>query len=140
MRQAKRRWRQGLLLLEAVLAAGVIATGLALVSRALGGQLSAIGRVEERDAALTLGRSKLDELEAARLAGLPASDDDRGGIFGEPFQDYAWSLRIDPRDDLTAADGSPLAVQATVTVRRSSADATFASLIAVWPVEWIQKQ
>ena len=98
--------------------------------------MSAIERMEERDAALALGRSKLAELEAARLAGLPASDDDRGGTFAEPFQDYAWSLRIDPRDDLTAADGSPLAVQATVTVRRSSADATLASLIAVWPAAW----
>ena len=139
MRRAKRRWRQGLLLVEAMLAAGVIATGLVLVSRALGGQLSAIGRVEERDAALALGRSKLAELEAARLAGLAPSDDDRGGTFAEPFQDYAWSLRIDPRQDLTASDGSPLAVQAVVTVRRSPADAALASLTAVWPAAWAQE-
>ena len=139
MRRAKHWWRQGLLLIEAVLAAGVIATGLVLVSRALGGQASVIGRVDERDAALVLGRSKLAELEAARLAGLPASDDDRGGTFEEPFQDYAWSLQVHPRDDLVTPDGSPLAVQATVTITRSPAQTALASLTAVWPADWVSE-
>lgn len=135
MRRAGRRWQQGLLLIEAVLAAGVIATGLVLVSRALGGQLSAIGRVEERDAALALGRSKLAELEASRLAGLPDSGD-RSGAFDEPFQEYEWSLQLESRGDLTAPDGSPLAVQASLTVRRNRAGAALASLVSLWPADW----
>ena len=136
MRQARRRWRQGLLLVEAVLAAGVIATGLVLVSRALGGQLSAIGRVEERDVALALARSKLAELEAARLAGLPASAGERSASFDQPYEAYEWSLRTEPRADLTAPDGAPLTVQATLAVRRKSAGAALASVVFLWPAAW----
>jgi hypothetical protein len=136
MRRAKRRWRRGLLLVEAVLAAGVIATGLVLVSRSLGGQLSAIGRVEERDAALALGRSKLAELEAARLSGVPESGEDLDGTFDQPFDAYGWSLRTEPREDLTRPDGTPLAVEATLTIKKGSSGGTLASLAALWPASW----
>ena len=60
-RPAKSSSRRGLLLVEAVLAAVVIAVGLVFISRGLAGQLRALRTVEEYDTLLSLGHGKLLE-------------------------------------------------------------------------------
>lgn len=134
-RQDRLGSRRGLLLVEAVLSAVVIATGLVFVSRALGGQLAALRRIEETDAMLTLARGKLLELESLHLAGSPPAA--REGPFDEPSADYRWALDTELRADAAQKDGSPAAAEAALTVGRGDPPAAAAvTLTAVWPSAW----
>ncbi|OGX28665.1 MAG: hypothetical protein A3B78_01000 [Omnitrophica WOR_2 bacterium RIFCSPHIGHO2_02_FULL_67_20] len=135
-RPARLGSRRGLLLLEAVLSAVVVVVGLVFITRALGGQLGALRRIEEADATLALARGKLLEWESRRLAGLPPAD--REGAFDEPFAGYRWVLSAEPRADVTKTDGSPAAADATLTVERESPPASSTTLTAVWPANWTQ--
>ena len=134
-RQDKLGSRQGLLLVEAVLSAVVIATGLVFISRALGGQLGALRRLEEADATLALARGKLLELESLRAAGVASAA--RKGTFDRPAADYGWALETGLRADVTQEDGSPAAAEASVTVTRDGPPAS-AVLTALWPSSWAQ--
>ena len=133
-RPARLGSRRGLLLLEAVLSAVVIVTGLVFINRALGGQLGALRRIEEADATLALARGTLLEWESLRLAGSPPAD--REGVFEDPFAGYRWALSTEPRADVTKADGSPAAVDAAITVERESPPASSTTLTAMWPAAW----
>jgi hypothetical protein len=133
-RPARLGSRRGLLLVEAVLSAVVIAAGLVFINRALGGQLAALRRVEETDAALALARGKLLELESLRLAGTAPST--VTGEFDEPFAGYRWALSTGVRPDLVKDDGTSLAADASVTVEREGPPASAATLTAVWPSAW----
>ena len=135
-RQDRLGSRRGLLLVEAVLSAVVIATGLVFISRALGGQLGALRRIEEADATLTLARGKLLELESLHATG--AAPTTRQGTFDSPSADYRWALEAEPRADVTRQDGSPAAAEASVTVERDNPPASAAALTAVWPASWAQ--
>ena len=130
--------RRGLLLVEAVLSAVVIATGLAFISRGLGGQLGAIRRVEEHDTLVSLAQGKLSELEAARLAGR-ALPPDRAGDFEEPSRDYHWQIEASPSDQWLDQDGRPLATDVTVTVQRTNSPKAGVRLRAVWPADWVSQ-
>ena len=133
-RPARLGSRRGLLLLEAVLSAVVIAVGLVFINRALGGQLGALRRIEEADATLALARGTLLEWESLRLAGLPPAD--REGAFDDPFAGYRWRLSTEPRADVTKADGTVAAADAAMTVERERPPASSTTLTAVWPIEW----
>ena len=127
---------QGFLLLEAVLSAVVIGLGLSLITRALGGQLGAVRRVEEAETTLTLARGKLLEWEALQLAGLrPAGE---AGSFEPPWDAYDWQLQFAP--SAATGDGSgSLLVRAVMTTARREPPGFATSLSAVWPSTWAQQ-
>ncbi len=89
-RPGRRASQQGLLLVEAVLSAVVIAVGLVFISRSLGGQLRALSTVEAYDTLLLLAQSKLAELEGWGLKQQPIPSQQLRGSFGEPYGGYRW--------------------------------------------------
>ena len=127
--------RRGLLLVEAVLSAVVIAVGLVFISRALASPLKALRTVEEYDTLLMLAPTQLLEWEAKRST--PAV---LQGAFQKPYEDYRWTLKATPRDgpnDLKAQNGTPLTSTVTFTVQRGDRPGSAVRLQAVWPSEWI---
>ena len=141
------RWLpiRGLLLIEAVLAAVVIATGLVFVSRGLGSQLAALRRIEEYDHLIALAGRKLAELEAQRLPGPPHLEHEaRRGVFeleGDRAQGdaYEWQVAAIPRPDLpTDAGGHPLYSEVTLIVRHANHPRSpVVSLSEIWPNNWV---
>lgn len=131
-RPAKFFSRQGLLLVEAVLSAVVIATGLVFVSRGLGGQLHALRRLEESDRLLRLAHGKLTELEAALIVRrLPR---ETSGLFERPQQDYRWTVsgRRQPEEP-----GKTPVAEITLTVKREGSTSPGIIIVAVWPTAWL---
>ena len=128
--------RQGLLLLEAVLAAVVIAVGLVFISRGLASQLKAVRTIDEQQTLLALAHGTLLSLEARLAAGHILDQSPEGG-FEAPYQSYRWSATMEPRTDQTDALGSPLAGDVFVTVQRENPPASAVTLGAVWPNEWL---
>ena len=87
---------RGLLLVEAVLAAAVIAVGLVLITRGLSGQLLALRSIEDHERLLALAHGKLLELESVR--GLERSLGlEPSGRFPEPDTNIAWTVTATPR-------------------------------------------
>ena len=130
---------RGLLLVEAVLSAVVIATGLIFVSRGLSGQLNALRTMEEYDALLSLANGKLLELEGDRLA-RASSGAPMEGAFPDPYAAYYWVMVATPRQgpsDLRASDGRPLTSDIFLTVAQSGASSSSVTLRAIWPSEWV---
>lgn len=151
-RQDALRSRKGLLLVEAVLSAVIIASGLVFISRGLGSQLRALQRVEESETLLSLARGRLLELEAEGLVsgGEPIAEADKSGAFPEPYGAYQWEIRVDTpqgviaatEDLMDPATQEPAARRVTVAVRRSQEagrDRTSptVTLSAIWPAAWI---
>ena len=134
-RQALRSSRAGLLLVEAVLSAVVIATGLVFVSRGFSGQLKALERIQRSDILLTLARNKLNELEGERLGGLTPAE--RAGGFEAPYEGYQWTLEAIPREDWTDAAGNPLTYEVTLVIARGSNATESVRLKAMWPSAWM---
>jgi len=137
MRQpATWRSRQGLLLVEAALAAVVIAVGLAFISRGFASQARAIRTVETHELLLALAQGKLLELEAELLAGrpLPAG---LSGTFDAPHADYRWAVDAQPRADLTDQSGAPLASDVSLTVAPDQVRGPSLTVSAVWLQEWL---
>ncbi len=128
---------QGLLLVEATLAAVVIAVGLAFISRGFANQLSAIRTVEAQETLLGLAQGKLLELEAEALAGRPLPTD-LSGTFDAPHEDYRWTVDAQPRADLTDQAGAPLASDVSLTVARDQTRGASLTVRAVWRQEWLQ--
>ena len=133
-RRDRRGSRRGLLLVEAVLSAVVIAVGLVFISRTLGEQLGAIHRLEVSDVRLALVRSKLLEWESLRLAGLLLPE--RRGAFPGPFADYQWVGGTTPRADVTKEDGTVAAVDVSVTIERAEQPGSSLTLTTIWPSAW----
>ena len=131
---------RGLLLVEAVLSAVVIATGLIFISRGLGSQLNALRKIEEYDTLTSLAHGKLLELEGKMLFHhlLPV---DRRGNFTEPYATYQWEVTAALREDATqAADESPMTAEVVVTVQRQDLTDRAAAAVrirAVWPMDWV---
>ena len=144
-RRAKCSSRRGLLLIEAVLSAVVIAAGLVFITRGLASQLKALRTVEEREVLLSLAHRKLDELEAQRLAGLQSTEGPPEGLFempdGKPAAvDYQWMVHATLREDLEAdAEGQPLFSEVTLIVRHGSGEqgSSAVTLSAIWPTTWV---
>ena len=129
--------RRGLLLVEAVLSAVVIAVGLVFISRALASPLKALRTIEEYDTLLVLAPSQLLEWEARRST--PTTLE---GTFQKPYEAYRWTLKATLRegpDDLKAQDGTPLTSSVTFTVQRGDRPGSTVRLRAVWPSEWFQQ-
>lgn len=120
---------QGALLVEAILSAVVIAVGLAFITRALGGQLKALQRVEEYAVLVELAQETMRTTEADVQAGrLPRGS--REGAFPEPHAAYQWTLSA------AALDAPDLAVSAsrvTLSVFRADHPSSKFSVQAVWP-------
>ena len=130
---------RGLLLVEAVLAAVVIATGLVFISRGLSGQLRVLRATEEYDVLLSLANGKLLELEGDRLARASHSTP-TDGVFPDPYADYRWGIVATPRQgplDLKDKDQTPLTSDIVLTVRRQRAPASSVTLRAIWPSAWV---
>lgn len=128
---------RGLLLVEAVLSAAVIAVGLVFISRGLSGQLRALRAVEEHETLLALAHRKLLELETVRSAARPVPPN-REGLFAPPDDGTRWAMSAAAREE--EEPGDPLA-DITVTVKRAAMPSTAVSLSAVWradqvPAEW----
>ena len=136
MRRARCVSSQGLLLVEAVPSAVVIAVGLAFISRGLASHLRAIRTVEEQPVLLSLAHGKLLSLEAELASGRPAPAE-LAGTFEEPYAAYRWQAAVAAREDVADSDGNPLASDVTVTVERTEPPASL-RLGAVWPREWTQ--
>ena len=137
--RAALRSRSGLLLLEAVLSAVVIAVGLVGVSQGLGSQLRALETVEAYETLMSLAHNQLTELEQFKLA-RPAQPIARSGVFAAPHQQYRWAIdRVTPRDgpgDLADASG-PLTSNVTFTVSRTDRPRSASlTLQVVWPAAW----
>ena len=138
-RPVKSSSSQGLLLIEAVLAAVVIATGLVFISRGLSGQLRALRTTEEYDVLRSLANGKLVELEGDRLARASRSAP-TDGMFPDPYADYHWALRATPRQgkaDLKDKDNVPLTSDIALTVTRQRAPSSSVTLRAIWPTAWV---
>ena len=138
-RPAKPRCSPGLLLIEAVLAAVVIATGLVFVSRSLGGELNAVHSIEQYQILASLGQSKLAQLQTQALGGMPLTTGDLRGSFDAPYENYRWELTTQPRGDIIAPDGTSAASDVTLTVSRTEGRPASFSLYAVWLAEWLAR-
>ena len=141
-RPAAWRSQRGLLLLDAVLSAIVIAVGLVFITRGLAGQLRVLRKLEESDVLSSLAQSKLVELEAgARLTPrrLPQQITDAafGPLYGEAAAAYRWSVHATPMDNPESSQLSPSEVtalgQVAVTITRQDSHAILYTLRAVWP-------
>ena len=133
--------QRGLLLVEAVLSAVVIAVGLVFISRGLGSQLKALRSLEEYDTLVSLAHGKLLELEGKRFAGGHLSAKDHRGTFEEPYTAYDWT--VSAKDGPKDRDGKPLGRALTLTVEHHEGNSTnphrsaSVHLSALWPTDWV---
>ncbi|MBI3997146.1 MAG: hypothetical protein HY352_05755 [Candidatus Omnitrophica bacterium] len=137
-RPAKFASSQGLLLVEAVLSAVVIAVGLVFISRGLANQLKTLQRLEQYDGLLSLAREKLLELETDALTThtLPPA---KSGTCEAPFADYRWTITTKAYDLLKDPSDQPLAREIILSIRQG-AGRTSVRLSALWPIEWIPSE
>lgn len=130
MERPAARTSQGFLLVEAVLAAAVIAVGLVFITRGLSGQLRALQSIEHHERLLALAHRKLLELEIARTLGRSVSLEDRGR-FPEPDTDVVWSISAIRRP--SEGDGArPPLSDIHLVVEHAEAPSTVLHLTAVW--------
>ncbi|MBI3083390.1 MAG: hypothetical protein HYY90_03405 [Candidatus Omnitrophica bacterium] len=156
-RRARCSSSRGLLLVEAVLSAVVIAVGLVFISQGLSSQLKALRTMEEYDTLLALARRKWLELEAERLSHLPVAQEARAGSFdaqgtGGFDTGYRWTIAAIRRPQLgMSSGGSPLFSEVTLTIRRAVTPNAGAAagnerrsaaviLAAIWPSEWVPEE
>lgn len=128
--------RRGVLLVEAMLSAVIIGTGLVFISRGLSTQLKALRTVEEYDRGIALARAIMMELEAERTSGHILLDRPLQGGFGAPYELYQWMLAIGPK-----TDEQDTVRQLTLTVQRSDGLAPPVVIRMIWPktfllMEW----
>ena len=125
-----RHLERGVLLVEAVLSAVVIAVGLTFITRALGSQLKALQRVEEYAVLTELAQQAMRTMEVdVQASKLPRGPQD--GSFDAPYQTYQWALSA------AALDGRDLPFEmsrVTLSVHRADRrPASRFSVQAVWP-------
>lgn len=124
---------RGLLLLEAILSAIVITTGLVFVSRALSSQLNTLRALEERDLMASLAHAKLAEMESIKASGQSLSPE-AAGRFDTPYERFDWSISAAARD---VPLGEPALSDVIVTVRREQVSGAGLRVFSVWPGSWI---
>src|SRR3989338_3165955 len=127
-----RRPERGVLLVEAVLSAVVIAVGLTFITRALGSQLKALRRVEEYAVLTNLAQRALRTREAEVQASRQPSGL-RDGAFEKPYPAYPayqWTLSA-------AALENPDLARVTLSVRRSDPPGPTYSVQVIWPSDFV---
>ena len=125
----------GLLLVEAVLSAVVIATGLVFITRGLSGQLRALRSIEEQTVVRALAQRTLLELEITRLLDHPAAAE-ASGRYAAPFEGYGWTMTATPLDESRHTMPPTALSDVTVTVQRVEGGSGAARLVSVWQSEW----
>ena len=140
MRQHSRR---GLLLLDAVLSATVIAVGLVFITRGLAGQLRTLRTLEETEMIAALGQSKLVELEAGvrldpQRVPQQITDASFEALYGEGTAAYRWSVHAVPVETSESPSLETVAVsQITLTIQRPTKGPIVFTLHALWPKDWV---
>ena len=128
--------QSGLLLVEAVLSAVVIAVGLVSISRSLTGPLRALRRMQETERLLSVAEATLAELEQRGLLQQPFPSQPEGTV-----EEAQWSIE---RKDVPLGferAGELLGTRVTLTVKLSDATASSpVRVIAIWPARWIPSQ
>ncbi len=131
--------QRGLLLVEAILCAVVIAVGLVAVTRGLSSQLSAARGIEDRDRMLALARNVLAEQERRLWSGSPIGSGPETA-FDDPDADYAWTIRAVPLE--SAGEGAIEVSRVEVSVKRRKGSGAPVRLWTLWPsskvpAEWL---
>jgi Tfp pilus assembly protein PilV len=120
------RLEQGVLLVEAVLSAVVIAVGLTFITRALGGQLNALQRVEEYASLMEAAQQAMRTMEVDVQAGKPPRRLQDGS--------FTWTLSATKLED---PDLLLDVSRVTLSVRRTDLSGPSYSVQAVWPTPLI---
>ena len=128
---------RGFLLIEAALTAVIIAVGLVLIMRGLGGSLAALARLQQREVLVRLAESTMNqrETEAQQFGVAPSQD----VSCDAPFERYHWTLSA---ERVRGAPGgvSPDDVRlVTVTVAHAGKPNGLVQLQAIWPKDWIKE-
>ncbi len=129
---ARSRLPRGFLLVEAVLAAVVIAVGLVFVTRGFSSHVRALRAAEEYDTLTALARGKLLELEASRMFEPDTSSDERAGVFEAPRAAYEWRIVATLREE--EDEHSPTS-RLELSVRRATPPRHQVRLFTVWPTD-----
>ena len=125
--------RHAFLLVEATLAAAVIAVGLVFISRGISGSLKALTIIQQDDQLLHAAESTLNLLEThlPRFHTLPISDERELG--------YRWHVSIQPVP--APAEITPGAFRAvTLTVSPAKTPTPTISLHTIWPSSWFESK
>ena len=128
-------WRsqRGLLLVEAILSAIIVAVGLVFVSRALSSELKALQVVEESAAVSSVASNMLRELDGlVQIGQAPATK--REGTFDSPNAGYRWVLSAGPLD---TGEPEPRYGIVRLTIRRVRDDAVVTMMRALWPMAFV---
>lgn len=126
-------WRsqRGLLLVEAILSAIIVAVGLVFVSRALSSELKALQVVEESAAVSSLASNMLREMDGLVQSGqAPATK--REGTFDSPNAGYRWALAAQD-----TGEPEPRYGIVRLTIRRVRDDAVVTVMRALWPMAFV---
>ena len=138
----------GFLLVEAILSAIVIATGLVMISRALNAQLVAIHAVERYDDVLPLIQRQFQEWETIRIATTSTAPfvEPRTGTWtasGDSATGIPWDVTATHREDVSATpEGQPLCSTIRLRAREGGEDPSDRSFIleGLWPSVWVPEQ
>ncbi len=128
-------WRsqRGLLLVEAILSAIIVAVGLVFVSRALSSEVNALHVVEESATVFPLADATLRAMNGVVQSGR-APGTKRDGTFDPPNAGYRWIASAQP---LETGDAQPRYGMVTLTIRRVRDDAIMTFVRALWPMEFV---
>ncbi len=134
MRPGKFPTQKGLLIIEAVICAVLITTGLVAISRGLSSQLQAQKRLAEEERMLLLVRSVLTEQERLLWSGA-LTVTMRATAFEDPDAAYEWEIQAFPLEE-TLADEVPLC-RVDALVSREDGTGRKARLSTLWPTSRI---
>ena len=127
---------KGLLLVEAVLSAVIIATGLIFVTRGLSTPLRALQAMGQQGVGRSLAQRKLLELELTRLLDRPVPAD-REGTFPTPDEGYRWKIAVKSNELEELQEVAISLSEVSVTVQRIDEPSESARFSSVWQSEWI---
>ena len=124
----RRGGSRGILIVEAIISAVVIAVGLAFITRSFGTQLQALKAIEERAVLANLAQAAWLDVESAVQRGVVPVQSSVGR-FAEPFEQYERIYAAVSLGD----DGLLATSEVSVTVRRAEGAGPAMTLRAVWP-------
>ncbi len=127
--------RRGFLLVEAILTAVVIGTGLVFISRALAGSVKQLSTIQQYDRLLQLAASTLAVQEAQAQQAPPLTT--LAGEYESPDDAYQWTLETHP---LEVEGLAPQTMEdVTITVSRRDDRPPVVRLRTVWPANWLRE-
>ena len=128
----RRRHCRGFLLLEAILSAVVIATGLVLISRSLSSQLNALHVMDQYEELLPHAQRQWLEWEALRLATTTKAADPRESLVaGTKVHWHVTAHQRPQEEDVSDESFSDIHVMVNGDERERSL-----TMDAVWPSAW----